>query len=183
MGGNAAIQAAREASRQTLIEDVKRHLKRQKIVSPTDYTSTIRVGTLCLRKRTVFPSQAPKKLCYKIAMDAYRVTSKVGTNAFRVESLIDGTTAVLPGDHLIKVAGLNENELITLCREMEAAAAREALETEAPEERRSTRRSTANKRTRETTVGADAQSATISRATRREMATNFETSMRRLFEQ
>ena len=189
-GGNAAIQAARAASRQTLIEDVKRHLKRQKIVSPTDYTSTIRVGTLCLRKRTIFPSQAPKKLCYKITMDAYRVTSKVGTNAFRVKSLISGTTAVLPGDHLIKVAGLNEDELITLCREMEAVAAREALETETPggAVRRSTRRSTTGREARRGTADTDARSAEIStvnknpRLIRRRATTNFETSIRGLFE-
>ena len=160
---NIAIKAARDAGRKTLVEDVKRYIKRQRMISPTDYTSKLKVGSLCLRKRTVFPTQSPRKLCYKLTMNCYRITSKLGTNAWRCISLIDGETAVLPGDHLVQVKGLTESELVALCREMEITAAKEALETENPgggegtTARRETRSRTKAARNRRTDACVDAR--------------------------
>ena len=101
------------------------------MTSPTDYSSKLKVGQLCLRKRTVFPTSSPKKLCYKVVVQGYKILSKVATNHFRVQSVIDGTIVTLPGDLLIKVSTLTEGELVELCNEMERAAAKEAL-TRAP---------------------------------------------------
>ena len=121
-----------------------------RMISPTDYTSKLKVGSLCLRKRTVFPTQSPRKLCYKVVVNAYRITSKLGTNAWRCVSLIDGGRAILPGDHLVKVSGLTEEELVALCREMEITAAKEAMEIEHPAaEGRTSRRRTTRASTRE----------------------------------
>ena len=126
-GGGKTMAAAKESSRRTLITDVERYVKRSKLASPTDYTRKLKVGQLCLRKRTVFPTSSPKKLCYKVVVQGYRIMSKVATNHFRVKSVIDGSETTLPGDLLIKVSTLTESELVELCNEMEAAAAKEAL--------------------------------------------------------
>ena len=121
-----ALQAARLASKQTVLEDVKRFMKRQKLTSPTDYTNKLKVNDLCLRKRTSFASSSPKKLAFRINIDAYKITSKVATNSFRAKSLVSGLEEVLPGDVLIKVTSLGEEELRTLVAEMEGLAARNA---------------------------------------------------------
>ena len=125
-GLSQALQAARLASKQTVLEDVKRFMKRKQIRSPTDFSRKLKVNDLCLRKRTSFASSTPRKLAFKINIDAYQVVSKVATNAFRCRSIIDGGTSVLPGDVLIKVAALNEGELRRLVLEMEALATRNA---------------------------------------------------------
>ena len=60
---------------------------------------------------------------------------------------------MLPGDHLVKVTGLTENELISLCREMETTAAKEALEMELPAaEEQTRRRSTRTKNNKKTSA-------------------------------
>ena len=114
------------ASRRTVLHDVRRFLRRHQLSSPTDYTRKLKIGDLCLRRRTSFAASSPRKLQFKLKIEAYRVVSKVATNAFRVVSIISGDACVLPGDVLIKVSALNEDELRALCREMEATAARNA---------------------------------------------------------
>ena len=104
-----------------------RHLRKRRITSPTDYTSKLKIGQLCLRKRTVFPTNSPKKLCYKVLVDGYKIMAKVATNHFRVKSVVNGTETTLPGDVLVKVSALTEQELVQLCREMEKATVREAV--------------------------------------------------------
>ena len=47
-------------------------------------------------------------------------------HSFRVVSIVSGGTCVLPGDVLIKVSALDEDELRALCHEMESTAARNA---------------------------------------------------------
>ena len=148
-----ALQAARLASKQTVLEDVKRYMKRQALTSPTDYSRKLKVGDLCLRKRTSFTASSPRKLAFRLNIDAYKITSKVATNSFRTESIIDGTTAVLPGDVLIKVAALTETELRKLVEEMEILASKNAtlsaanddeVDGEEPRRRRSARLRTRN---------------------------------------
>ena len=153
-GGNNAMKAAREASRQTLMEDVKRYMKRQKLTSPTDYTSRLKVGQLCLRKRTIFPTSSPRKLCYKITVDGYRIVAKTGTNSFRCESIINKQETIIAGDHLIKINGLTEEELKSLCEEMESTAAREALSNSRPTPDGDTRRRTTRQRETRTRTAA-----------------------------
>ena len=93
----------------------------RKMTSPTDYTSKLKISQLCLRKRTVFPTSSPKKLCYKGLVNGYKIISKVVTNHFRVRSVVNGKETTLPGDALVKVSALTEQELVELCNEMEKA--------------------------------------------------------------
>ena len=137
-----AAGAARAASRATLLNDVKRFLKRNGNTGVTDYTNKIRPGMICLRKRTSFPTSSPRKLCYKITFEGYMVTSKVATNSFRCRNIKTNQESIIPGDLLVKMKGLTENEAIELINEMEKVAAKEAEATTAPAKqgvRRSTR--------------------------------------------
>ena len=137
-----AAGAARAASRATLVNDVKRFLKSKEKAGVTDYTKKIRPGMICLRKRTSFPSSSPKKLCYKITFEGYMVTSKVATNSFRCRNIKTNEETIIPGDLLVKMKGLTENEAVELINEMERVAAKEAETTTAPAKaggRRSTR--------------------------------------------
>ena len=124
--GNDLIKAARLKSRIVVLEEVKRYMKKKPLVSPTDYTNKIKVGQLCLKKRTSFPSSSPKKMAFKTLIDAYRVTGKIATNHYRVISLIDGKEYNIPGDHLIKMNSLTEDELRCLAKEMEETARKNA---------------------------------------------------------
>ena len=90
-------------------------------------------GDLCLQ-RTSFPVNAPKKLAFKVLIEAYEVKQRVATNSFRCESLLTGEISVIAGDLLIKTKNLSKDELIALCAEMQEAAIRNAA--------RSTRRTT-----------------------------------------
>ena len=144
--GNDAMAAAREASKRTLLYDVKRFMKRQVKKSPTDYTAKLRPGMICLQKRTSFPANSPKKLCYKTTFDVFKITSKVATNSYRVRSLKSNEEKVMPGDNLIKLTNINDNEAIELIDEMERVAAKESLATTNPSQRRATRSTTARKR-------------------------------------
>ena len=123
--GKFNAKASMAASRMTLEQDVKRFLRSRKERSPRDYAARIRPGQLVMQKRMVF-GHYPKKLSSKVLIKAYRVDSRVGTNAFRVTELRDRTSKVLPGDLLIKVSALDEVGLIKLCREMEDMMKREA---------------------------------------------------------
>ena len=156
-GGSKSMIAARETSRRTMVADVMRHLRKRKMTSPTDYTSKLKVGQLCLRKRTVFPTSSPKKLCYKVLVDGYKIISKVATNHFRVRSVVNGRETTLPGDVLVKVSALNERELVELCNEMERATVQEAVNNSpsAPDGVATRRRTTrARERTREARTAA-----------------------------
>ena len=137
-----SMKAAREASKRTLLYDVKRFMKRQVKTSATDYTSKLRPGMICLQKRTSFPTNSPKKLCYKITFDALKITSKVATNSYRVRSLKTNEELVMPGDNLIQLTNINEDEAIDLIDEMERVAAKEAEAISKPSERRATRSTT-----------------------------------------
>ena len=124
--GGDALAAERLAGRRTVLHEVRQFLQCHQLSSPTDYTQKLKIGDLCLRQRTSFAASSPRKLQFKLKIEAYRVVSKVATNAFRVVSIISGDTCVLPGDVLIKVSALNEDKLSALCHEMEATAARNA---------------------------------------------------------
>ena len=114
-----AVDAARKIGASTLANDVAAFVRRQERRSPTNQSAKVRVGDLCLKKRTSFPANAPRKLAFKIIADAYEVKSKVGSNSYRVESLLTGEEAVLPGDHLIKTRNLSAVDLVELCKEIE----------------------------------------------------------------
>ena len=138
-GRNDAVKAAREASKRTLLYDVKRFMKRQVKTSATDYTSKLRPGMICLQKRTSFPASSPKKLCYKTTFDVFKITSKVATNSYRVRSLKSNDEKVMPGDNLIKLTNITDDEAIELVDEMERVAAKESLATTNPSQKRLTR--------------------------------------------
>ena len=146
-----AVKAARTAGHATLAVDVASHIRRKQLRSPTNWTRRLKIGDLALRKRTTWPSSTPKKLGWKIVVDAYRVTSRVATNSFRVTSLLTQREFVFPGDILIKVRMKTEEELVELCRRMEEVAERNSARPSRP----MTRRSTA-----EASAAADADAST-----------------------
>ena len=81
---------------------------------------------ICLKRRTTFPSSAPRKLCYKLNFEVYKITDKVATNSFRCIELRTNIQSVQSGDSLVKLRDLTEEEAIQLVSEMERTAAREA---------------------------------------------------------
>ena len=115
---------ARTASQRTLLADVKRYLRKKNKTSPTDYNKIMKNGTICLKKRTVFPTNAARKLCYKTLFKAYKIKSRVATNSYRCTDLQTKEEMVIPGDNLIKLATLNDQEALLLCKSMEDVAAR-----------------------------------------------------------
>ena len=119
-----AVRAARISGRQALQHDVAAFLRRQQLRSPTNYSLRLRVGDLVLKKRSVWPAGTPKKLGYRIVIDAFRVTARVATNSFKCTSLIDGGEYVLPGDVLVRVRNQTEDSLRELVQRMEEAAER-----------------------------------------------------------
>ena len=115
------------ASELTLKADVERFLKRRNDKSASDYSSRLKVGDLCLKKKMRFPNNVNKKLAFKLHIDCFKIMSRVGTNSFRCQSLRDGNNQVLPGDVLVRVKSLDEAGLLELCREMEKIASRNAV--------------------------------------------------------
>ena len=102
------------------------YAKRQTKTSPTNYASRLQVGDLAIQKRTSFPAHVPRKLAFRVVIDAFEVTARVATNAFRVKSIITGNEQVLAGDFLIKIRGMDQDALRALCQEMERVSARNA---------------------------------------------------------
>ena len=123
-------KASHLASKMTLEQDVKRFLRSRKSVSPRDYASRLRPGQLVLQRKMIFGNY-PRKLSHKVLLHCYKVSERVGTNAFRVTELRDGSTRVLPGDLLVKVSNLNEDGLVKLCSDMEVMLKREGRTKEA----------------------------------------------------
>ena len=105
---------ARTASQRTLLADVKRYLRKKNKTSPTDYNKIMKNGTICLKKRTVFPTNAARKLCYKTLFKAYKIKSRVATNSYRCTDLQTKEEIVIPGDNLIKLATLNDQEALLI---------------------------------------------------------------------
>ena len=92
-----------------------------------------------MKKRTSFPRGAAKKLCAKLVVDAYRILSRVGTNSFRVQSVVDGEISIFPGDHLVRMRGHDEASVRRLCEEMERTLRRSDAHASLPETRSRTR--------------------------------------------
>ena len=110
----SAVLAARRASDLTLVADVQRHLKRRTKLSPTDYTRMIKVGELILQRRTSFPKSAPCKLCYKVIFEPFKVLNKVASNSYRCKSLINQCEIIVPGDGIVKLGKLSNQEALAL---------------------------------------------------------------------
>ena len=121
-----ALVAARDIGRDVLAHDVATYAKRQEKRSPTNYAARLKIGDLAIQKRTSFPTNVPRKLCFKILVDAFEVKSRISTNAYRVESLISGESRVVAGDLLIRMRGLSVAELKELVDDMNRVAARNA---------------------------------------------------------
>ena len=87
-----AIKAARAVKGATLEHCVRTFLKRSKRNTATNYTRRLKPGDFVLQKRTTFPSNSPRKLCFKIKLDGYEIISRIATNAFKVKSVMTGLT-------------------------------------------------------------------------------------------
>ena len=111
--------AARLRSKEVVLEEVKRNIKKAPITSPTDHRNKIKVGQLALKKRSIFPVGAPKKLAFKTLIQPLKIVQKVATNSYRCINLFTNEESVVAGDLLIKVSALDERGLKKLCTEME----------------------------------------------------------------
>ena len=133
------LRAARLRAAAALENDVQQFRKRTPLHSATDVGRRLRPGEFVMKKKTSFPRGAARKLCAKLVVDAYRIVSRVGTNSFRVESVIDGETSILPGDHLVRMRGHDESSVRRLCEEMERTLRRSDARATLPETRSRTR--------------------------------------------
>ena len=122
-----AVDAARVTGELVRFHDVRNHIRRTKMSSATDYTRLLREGDLCMKKRTVFPTNAPRKFCYKVNFEIWKMKSRVATNSYRMLNLKTGQEMIIAGDILVKLNHLNEQEALNLCDEMERVANREAV--------------------------------------------------------
>ena len=133
------LRAARLRAAAALQSDVQQFRKRTPLHSSTDVGRRLRPGEFVMKKKTSFPRGAAKKLCAKLVVDAYRILSRVGTNSFRVESVVDGETSIFPGDHLVRMRGHDEESVRRLCEEMERTLRRSDARASLPETRSRTR--------------------------------------------
>ena len=122
-----AVKAARAVGELVRWHDVRNHLKRTKRSSPTDFTRLLRPGDLCMKKRTVFPQNSPRKFCYKVNFEIWKTKSRVATNSYRMVNLKTGHEMIIAGDILVKLNHLSDDEALALCDEMERVANREAV--------------------------------------------------------
>ena len=97
-----ALIAKRAAHDEVLKSDVRRFQRRKEDVNPRDPNTFLQVGDLCLKKRTSFFANAPKKIQSKVDEDAFEITGKIATNSYRTTSIVDGRQYVHCGDHLVR---------------------------------------------------------------------------------
>ena len=103
-------------------DDVVQFLKRQPYRSPRNLTAQLQLGDLVLKKKSIFLPSAPKKLQFKIAIQAFEVIGKLASNAFKVKDLKSGEISLLSGDVLIRVRGHTKASLLRLVQAMEDTA-------------------------------------------------------------
>ena len=109
---------ALKACDETFRNEVFAHLRNRQRVSPTDFSARIKIGDLALKKRTSFKSSAPKKYQHKVIINGYRVIKKLATNVYRLQSIIDGSEVVLPGEQIVRLKHHSEESLKALVKEM-----------------------------------------------------------------
>ena len=114
------FEGSRAAGRATLKHAVHNYIRRKPLESPMK-APRIKAGDICLKKRTTFASDSPKKLQYRRVVDAFEVERRVATNSFRCKSVVDGVSRIFAGDHLIKLAGFNRQRALALVESMELA--------------------------------------------------------------
>ena len=69
------------ASELTLKADVERFLRKKDGKSAGDYSSRLKIGDLCLKKKMRFPNNVNKKLAFKLHIDCFKVVSAQKTRA------------------------------------------------------------------------------------------------------
>ena len=126
-----AIAVARASARETLQHEIQQFIKRNETTSPTQFNKRLIEGQYVIKKRTSYPLGSSKKLCHKMTIDVYRVTHKVASNSYRVESLIDQKSYVLPGDLLVPLRHHRESDAIKLVQEMSELVTKNAARTAA----------------------------------------------------
>ena len=126
-----ALKVAREAGKETLMNDVRSFIRRQKFRSPRNLTSQLQIGDLCLKKQSTFHNSA-QKLQFKIDLQAFEIIGKLATNAFKVQNLSSGEIALLSGDVLIRVRGHTKASLLRLVQLMERKAEDNSARTDGP---------------------------------------------------
>ena len=129
------MTAARATGRDVLTHEVEVALKRKKKEAATNYTLRLKIGDVCLKKRTSFPSNTPKKLCYRQTVDAFQIVARVATNMYKCVSIISNEHFYYPGDVLIKVK-LSVEQARKLVQSMEQTLMKGTAVTE-PRETRS----------------------------------------------
>ena len=87
-------------------------LKREEKKSPANYSRRLKIGDLVLKKKTTFPTHSPRKLAFKIVIQAYKVIARLATNTYRVKSIVDETLEIQPGDHLVRLTNMREDQVL-----------------------------------------------------------------------
>ena len=169
---SSARKLASEASRLAWQHELQTYLRKKQYRSPTDFAAKLRVGDYVLRKRTSFPTGASAKACYKTVANAYEIETKLATNAFRVKSIIDNTTMVLPGDHLLLARYHTRDTLRKLVEEMKILMARSNNQGEPRMTRKSSRLLAENRGVAETPTDPSGIDRGVARKTSRSLAAN-----------
>ena len=114
------FQSSRAAGHAVLKNAVCQYIRRKQEESSTR-PPRVKIGEFALKKRTVFPTSAPKKLAHRCTIEAFEVMARVATNSFRCVSLVDGSTKIIPGDFLIRLRGFDRARTLSLLEAMAAA--------------------------------------------------------------
>ena len=113
------IKTSQAASRRVLQHNVAQALKREEKTSPANYSRRLKIGDLVLKKKTTFPTYSPRRLAFKVVIQAYKVIPRLATNTYRVQSIVDDALEIQPGDHLVRLTNMSEDQVLKLVRSME----------------------------------------------------------------
>ena len=114
------FEGSRAAGRASLRHAVHEYIRRKPLESPMK-APRIKAGDICLRKRTTFSADSPRKLQFRRMVDAFEVERRVATNSFRCKSVVDGASHIFAGDHLIRLDGFDRQRALALVESMELA--------------------------------------------------------------
>ena len=109
--------AKRAAQEEVLANDVRRFVQRREKESAGDRDDRLKVGDRVFKKRTVYWTNSPRKLQFKIDEDAFEIISRIATNSYKCRSVINDKVYVWPGDHLVKTL-LTSEQLRSLVARM-----------------------------------------------------------------
>ena len=115
----SAVELARARQKDSLLDEVRQFVRRSELMSATQFSKRLKVGQLCLKRRTSYPMGSIRKIAHKLSIDCFKVIDRVATNTYRVESIIDKDIYIYPGDLLIPLRHHDEDEARKLVGDMQ----------------------------------------------------------------